>query len=497
MNGNGVLAFERGLAAQRSGLTAEAIAAYRDAVKAAPTLAPAHFNLAALLRLDGDIAGAAEGFERAARLRPTAADAWLNLGVCREQLDELDTALACYAEAGRLAPNDATARFNAGNVLRKLGDLTAAATAFEEAAGRLPQAPEIWLNLGNVRRELGRLDEARDALGRARALKPDWAEAEWNLALTDLAAGRLADGWRQYAARWPRVGLSSGRGFPWAEWRGEPVKGRSILVWREQGIGDELLFATCVNDLVSLGAAVTLAVDPRVVGLFARAWPDVRVVADGEWGPGPFDYHVPLGSLPGYLRRSRRDFRPRWSHLMPARAQVVAWGERLKALGPGLRVGVNWRSGLRSRDRRRYYAELAAWRPILEVPGTVFVNLQYDECGEELAAAEAATGIRIQRWPGIDLRDDLEAVAGLLWHLDLVIAAPTAVTSLAGAVGTETWQIDPGTDWTAFGEERSPWFPAIRLFRKPYGERHWDGTMATVARELRGRVAAAGGDKPA
>ena len=489
----GVAEFEQGLAAQRAGEAERAIAAYRLAVATAPGLAPAHFNLGQLLRQRGDLTGAAIAFDAAVRLRPDAAEAWINLGVCREQLGDLDTALACYHEATRLAPKDATALFNAGNVLRKQGELDAAVSAFEAAAARMPDAADVWQNLGNARREAGRFDEATAALDHADQLKPGLAETEWNRALAELASGRLADGWRHYDSRWARLGLPRDRGLPWTEWRGEAISGARVLVWPEQGLGDEMLFATCVPDLVALGALVTVALDPRLVPLYQRAWPEVRVIADGAWGAEPYDYHVPLGSLPRYLRRSRADFRPSWSHLIPARAQLIAWGERLKDLGPGLRIGVNWRSGLRGADRRRYYAAFEAWRPLIEVAGVEFVNLQYDDCEEELAAMERVTGRRIHRWTGVDLKDNLESVAALVWHLDLVVAGPTAVTSLAGAVGTETWQVDPGTDWTGFGEDRSPWFPAIRLFRKPYGDRTWSGTLNNVARALKNRVALTSG----
>ena len=485
----GLAIFERGLAAHRAGHAAEAIEAYRAAAASNPALAPAQFNLGQLLREQGDFSGAALAFERAVGLKPDAVDGWLNQSICREQIGDLEGALECYRTAGRLDPLSAVVPFNSGNVYRKLGDLKSAQAAFSKAAVGAPEAAEVWLNLGNVERELGRLPESIAALKQADRIRPDWAEPQWNLALAYLASGQLDRGWDAYAARWPRVGLSIQRGFPWPLWTGGTPAGKKLLVWREQGLGDEILFATCVPDLVAMGAAVCFAVDPRLVALYQRALPDVRVVADGDWGDGPFDAHLPLGNLPGLVRRARSDFRPRWSYLVPARDQVALWADRLRAVGAGLRVGMSWRSGLRTADRQRYYADLDQWRPILTVPGATFVNLQYDECEAELAAVEAELGIRIHRWPQANLRDDLDGVAGLLWHLDLVITAPTAVSSLAGAVGTETWQLDPGTDWSVFGEDRSPWLPAVRLFRRAAGERGWSSAVESVAAELTRRIA--------
>lgn len=477
--------FDRGLAAQKSGDAQGAIAAYRRTIASDPRHAAAHFNLGHLLRAAKDLTGAARAFEAAAHLRPSAADAWLHLGVSREGLGELELAMAAYRQAAELGGTwRATALFNIGNVLRKQGQLVAAVEAFAEAAGAAPQAADVWLNLGNVQRELGRLTEARASLERAIQLKSDWAEAEWNLGLVNLADGRLADGWSGYAHRWARAGLPGPAALPWAHWQGESLEGKRILVWGEQGVGDEILFATCVPDLVDAGASVTLAVDRRLVSLYARSFPGAEVVAHGEWGAEAFEFQAPLGDLPGRLRTSRTAFRPRWSHLVPAPAEIASWTERLRALNGPLRVGLCWRSGLNSGERRRYYPTLLDLAPVLRVPGVEFVNLQYDDCRAELEEAEARLGIRIHRWAGVDLKQDLESVAALAWHLDLVITAPTAVSSLAGAIGTETWQLDAGTDWTLFGEKRSPWLPAIRAFTREYGTNDWGPVCRRIEQEL-------------
>jgi hypothetical protein len=254
-------------------------------------------------------------------------------------------------------------------------------------------------------------------------------------------------------------------------------------VWREQGLGDEIFFATCVPDLVAAGGEVTLAASPRLVTLFARALPGVRVIEDGAWGAESFDYHAPIGGLPRYLRTRPTSFPAGGKLLVPRSDQATKWSERLQRLGPGSPVGICWRSGLLSAERSRQYSALDAWGPLFALPGVHWVNLQYDECEGELAAAEHRFGIRIHRWKREDLRDDLESVVGLLWSLDLVITAPTAVSSLAGAVGTRTWQVDAGGDWSAFGGASSPWLPAIRMVRRDAGER-WDSVLERLAREL-------------
>jgi Tfp pilus assembly protein PilF len=485
----GLAAFQRGLAAQQAERSDEAIAAYRDAIARAPELAAAHFNLGQLLRKRNAIAEAAECFEHATRLRPGAPDGWLNHGVCRERLGDLDTAVVCYTEVLRLDPKSATAHFNLGNVRKKQGDLIAALHEYHQAASLLPHSPEIELNIGTTLREAGQLEAATVALERAASLNPEWAEPRVNLAVTELSSGDLARGWENYEWRWAQIGLAPERGYPWPVWRGEPLAGRSILVWREQGLGDELLFSTCIPDLVERGAEVTLTTDPRLVSLLGRAFPSVRVIADPAPRDRTFDFHTPIGSLPRYVRPTRASFKPSWSILVPDRTQQSRWRDRMAALPPGLRIGICWRSGLFTHDRRRHYSRLSEWRALFEIEDAVWINLQYDDCEDELLAAEAEFGIRIQRWPAVDLKNDLEAVAALIWHLDVVVTAPTAVSSLAGLVGIDTWELDTGADWTAFGEHRSPWLPAIRLARRAPSTPDWEPVIRTVAADLRERLA--------
>lgn len=492
LGANGAIAhFQRGHAAQQGGRAAEAIAAYRTALIADPQLAPAQFNLGQLLLANGAYEEASRCFAAAARLRPEAPDAWIHFGVARERLGDLDQASFGYERASALAPHQGVGHFNLGNVRRQQGRLDEARQHFEAAEQLEPGAAEVLLNLGNVLRELGEFERSIGVLERAMAAAPNAAEAEWNLALARLALGQLEEGWRGYEARWARAGLTPERGLPWPLWRGEPVGGTRILVWREQGLGDELLFATCLPDLIASGAEVTVAVDPRLVGMMARAFPEARVIAEGDWGAGPFDFHLPMGNLPRYFRRRQADFRSRWSFLVPERAAIAKFADRLRAVDGTFRVGLCWRSGLRSSERSRLYPELTAFAGMLRTPGVAFVSLQYDDAEDELQAVERQLGIRIHRWAGDDLRDDLESVIALIWNLDLVITAPTAVSSLAGAVGVETWQVDPGTDWTLFGAKQSPWFPAIRAYSRAPRTTQWEPLLDQVATDLADRVGAA------
>jgi hypothetical protein len=394
-----------------------------------------------------------------------------------------------------LAPDRPGALLNRANARRDSGDVAGALVDLNRAVTLAPDYPEAWSTLGNLYHDQGELSQSLEAHRRAVAVAPDLAQARWNRSFTLLATGQLEEGWDEYEWRnSTEAARPEPRAFQWPTWSGEPLAGRRILVWREQGLGDELLFLTCLADLVAAGGAVTLLASPRLVGLLRQSFPTVRVEPDSPTIQlGPFDYQIGLASVPRQTRRTHAAFPERGDYLRPDRGLVTRWVSRLSELGSAPKVGLCWRSGLITPERRRHYAELTEYRPLLEAGDVVWVNLQYDECRPELAEIERRTGVRIHHWDGEDLKNDLDSAAALISALDAVVSAPTAVCSLAGAVGRPTWQVDSGSDWTTLGGKSSPWFPTISVVPLRPGEMGWDRVMTEIRTELL-KVLAGGAD---
>ena len=471
------------------GHTAEAVELLVDYLAIAPTDATALFYLGVSLQAEELLEPAVAAYRQAIGLDPDLFEAHANLATVLTALGRPAEALIIADLAVALGPDRAGAYLNRANALRELGQLGAARADLVWAVTLAPGYSEAWSTLGNLDHDLGAMTDALDAHDRAVRLAPDLAQARWNRSFTLLATGQLQEGWTEYEWR-HHTGAArpEPRDFRWPPWQGESLAGQRVLVWREQGIGDELLFLTCLVDLVAAGALVTVLVSPRLVSLVARAYPDVRVVADDGTTAltGPFDFQSGVASLPRWVRTSRAAFPAIGAFLKADPAQTAKWRHRLDQLGPGRRFGVCWRSGLMTPERHRHYPPLGAIRPLFEVPGITWINLQYDECRDELAGVEQEFGVRIHRWDDEDLKNDFESVAGLISALDGVVTAATAVSSLAGALGCPAWQIDSGSDWTVFGEPRSAWFPSIRVVARAPADEDWGRVVATVRAELAG-----------
>ncbi|MGE0441734.1 MAG: tetratricopeptide repeat protein [Gemmatimonadales bacterium] len=498
---------------------AAAIEAFDAALERDPGSLPGRLNLGTALLRSGRPEAALAEFERVIAAEPALPEGHRNLGMALQLLGRRDAAEAAYGRALELAPADPDVLTNLGTVLAERGDWAASLAYHDRAVTLAPTLAEAWLNRGTALHQAGRLGEAHESLVRAAALDPGpksrtalgvveaeqgdlaraalshedairrdpgYPDAHWNLALALLGGGELARGWEEFEWRWrASSAVGARRSYSWPEWDGSPLEGRRILVWREQGIGDEILLLTCLEDLIGECGLVTVAVDPRLIGPVTRAFPEIDAIPDEPEAiaaAGPFDWHVGLGSLPLRFRRTRAAFPAHGDFLTPTPTQADRWRDRLAALPGGVRVGICWRSGLASPARSRHYPSLDDWAPLWSIPGITWVNLQYDDCDAELRTIEADWGVRVHRWADADLRNDLETCLGLIAGLEAVVTAPTAVSSLAGAVGVRTWQLDGGSDWTALGEERSPWFPTIRVIRRVGGD--WGGALSRLGAEL-------------
>ena len=473
---------------------------------------------------DADPGPPARWYRRALRLRPDYGKALINLAGIRGALRQTDAAEDLYRRAVAAEPRNTEAYANMASIRLDRDDLAGAERLYRRALAINPGRPETLTGYGLALQMRGRIEEAEAAhrqalaidarnadaaanlgmliwqyrqdaaaaepwMSLALSINPALGSAHLNRGLLRLAGGDFAGGWDDYRWRFRAKGYVSRR-IAVPPWRGEAPTGRRLLVWREQGVGDEILFASCFPSLIARAGHVVIECDRRLVPLFARSFPTatVREQSVGASGqeliePPDVDAHVAAGDLPGLLRESLSAFEPQGAWLVPDPALVEHWRARLAALGPGLRVGIGWRSQLMTTDRKASYVMLEHWGPLFAIPGVVFVNLQYGDCDAELAAAEERFGVRIHRWDDLDLKDDFDGAAALTANLDLVISPAMSAGELAGGLGVPVWRFGH-RDWTQLGTGVRPWFPSMRLFQPNPGE-GLEAVMGRIAKALR------------
>lgn len=451
-----------------------AISLYKKALDLAPNYADARLNLGRLLV---NLERNDEAAEVLSLLGNNNADALYWRAVIHRRNNRTAEAIQEIQQAITLNPNNAEYFNELGVALTYNGEYKESLEAFRRVIDMMPDKHNAWNNLGESYYRLGLFDEALQAYQQALALVPAEDPARLqilsNRAFPLFHKGDLPNAWEAFEYRYQKAD-SLLRTFPFPAWQGQPLTGKRILVIAEMGIGDEIIYASCLPDLIATGGKVVVECDPRLTALFERSFPEVKVIGSArkETGwlteQGIFDYQVPLGSLPRYFRPSLDQFPARNDYFRADGEKTDWWRGRLNAFGSDIKVGICWRSGLRTASRQKYYSELSAWGEILKTPGVRFVSLQYDDCKEELALAENEFGIQIETFRDVDLFNDFEASASLINALDLVISAGTATCALSGALGQNTWRIDSyAIAWDTFGTQQPQMLPSITKFEQP------------------------------
>ncbi len=484
-------AFDAGNAHQQAGQFEDAEREYRAAIGAQGDFFEAHVNLGVVLQGQGKAEDAGEAFLRAIGLNPEMADIHYALGTVYQDLNRIGDARDCFQSALDIDCGSVEALNGLAICRETLGDADGAVEAFKSAIDVNPDFAEAHNNLGTLYSKLGRIEDAQACLRRAIEINPDYAEAHRNYSHVLLLQGRFAEGWPEFRWRWQcRDFPSEKRIFPQPLWAGQPLEGKTILVWGEQGVGDEIHFAEMVPDLFEAGARVILECETRLAPLFRRSFSAVTCIprqtppAAEALNPD-IDFQCPSGDLAGWLRSGWGAFPGRSSFLTANHARAEALKETYQAGSRDLVVGIAWISKNPEVGKDKSMT-LSDWRGLAEISGVRFVDLQYGDTAEERARFEEDTGATILHDEAIDQMADLDAFAAQVAAMDLVISVSNTTVHMAGALGIPTWVVVntvPLCVWTLEGET-SPWYPSLRLFRQSEAG-VWDDVVGQVAGALR------------
>ena len=491
-----------GIALERAGDFANSIRAYEAALKLLPDHGEVACDLGRLALRLGMKPQAEDLFRRFLARYPDDPEAANNLVCAIRDQGRYDEAIETLRSAILKMPDNPMLWNTMGTILSDQGDFTNAQVFFAEALRLDPKFPKARHNLANVLLMQGDIEAA--LVENATAI--DGVKAGDDRQMMRLArsnmlhcVGRIGEGWDEYESRiHPQFNGRTAFAIDRPRWEpGADLAGKSFLVVCEQGLGDEVLFANVLPDLIErLGpeGKLAVAVETRLVPLFQRSFPFATVGAHATYDVNgrmnrivPFigdgstiDLWSPIASLMREFRRSVDAFPARPSFLVADPKRVAHWRGVLKTAPAGPKVGLLWKSAITKDARHRYFSPFAGWAPVLAQKGVCFVNLQYGDCSEELAAAKRDFGVEIWSPPGLDLKQDLDDVAALCCAMDLVVGFANATLNIAAACGVENFLISVPGAWTRLGTLTVPWYPKSRVFLPP-GFGQWDAVMTEVA----------------
>jgi tetratricopeptide (TPR) repeat protein len=426
---------------------------------------PLLFNLASVHMKRGNYALSVMLFEECIKKKPDFIEAYNNIGFAYREEQMRDKAKIYFEKTLELVD--------------KL-DEKSHPEKYKEKATYL-------VNLGALHIANGTPLEAKKIFEESLALDKDDAKAGWNYALCLLESGDYEKGFEWYE-KGDRTERTKERhyhtdGTPW--WDG--TKGKTVVVFGEQGLGDELMFASMLPDLMK-DCNVIIDAHPRLADLFRMNFPNVPVYGTRKtnqlaWAKyHKIDAKISIGSLGKFYRKKVSDF-PGAPYLSADPSLIEKYRRKLAEMGNKPKIGISWRGGIKSTNKNDRHIPLPLWKEILKLDAT-FISLQYDkDIGSKVEAFEKENSVCLNHWQSV--LDDYDETAGLITNLDLIISVPQSVVHLAGALGVKTWQLTPKRAMWQMGvfNQNMPWYDCIESIWQQEPQA-WEPIMAIVKERL-------------
>ena len=418
-------------------------------------------------------------YDRAVALNPQFANAYNNRGNTLLALDQAQAALESYDRALAIDPDFLDPLTNRGLALQKLGRTQEVMQSLERVIARTPQDPEAHLNLGLMRLENRQTQLAKQCFTRAIACDPNHAESHWNLSIAHLLDGELEEGFAQYEWRKQKADVkANARIFHIPEWTGQfDLKGKTLFLHHEQGLGDSLQFVRYLRFVKEQGATLILEMPPPLIPLLQQFQFVDHWMGIGNPVPTP-DCHCHMMSLAYALRHTVKSIPSPEAYLRSHPQLRAQWQERL---GPAQapRVGLAWSGSLGHKNDSKRSLPLAEWLPHLP-PG-----LEYHALQKDIRPTDADVLAKGAIHHHSENLHDFNQTAALCDLMDLVISVDTSVVHLAGALGKPTWLMLPfQSDWRwGLTGTTTPWYRSMRIYRQDK-RREWGELLMRVGKSL-------------
>ncbi|MCI4399273.1 MAG: tetratricopeptide repeat protein [Campylobacteraceae bacterium] len=451
------------------------------AIKKFPNEYEAHLALGNLFASVKAFDKSISPYLKAIELAPSKAPAYNNIGVAYKELGDNQKSLTAYQKALQINPNNAAAHNNIGNLLRNIGDTDAAIRHLDYSIKLNPMYANAYSNLGAVYKELKDYDAAIVYYKKALELNPEHTDANFDMALIELSHGNYRSGWEKYEHRlkMPEL-LSKTYKYKTPMWKGENLRGKTIILQNEQGFGDNIMFIRYVPNFLALGAEVIIRTRPELVKLFETIDGVAKVCSEDENTMPEHDFYIPLLSCPYRFDTQLDSIPAKFPYLHPNKEHINIGFDDSKT-----NIGIVWSSSRTNKDFKNKYIGIQNYVELLNIEQTKWFSLQ---------AGEDASQIQKEGFEGrvVDLSSELidfSATAAIIDTLDVIITTDTSVAHLCGAMNKETYVLVPKpADWRWMQDgDSTPWYPSLKIFRQTQ-KGSWKEPISAIAKLLRQRI---------
>jgi tetratricopeptide (TPR) repeat protein len=500
----------------------DAIFHYDEALKADPFNTKILFNLGNALVRKGDIAGAIARYKQVLDIEPDNAEVYNNMGDAYKIRDEPDQSLKCYQNAIRIKPNYAAAHYNCGiiteqngNVLeaiksyeksikiipdwsapynragcafQALGDFDSAIRYFQKCLSMTPLNSEAHNNLGFCLSVKGDSEGAITSYRQAIEIAPEYADAYHNLSIELLANENFRQGFSLNEWRWKRT--KTAQSFLVSSkpiWNGHDSG--ALFVWKEQGIGDQIMFASIIPELHQRCSKLIVQCDDRLIPLFERSFPSdiVYQSAGSVVDESLYDFHLPIGSLPRFFRNSGENFsKTSNGYLFHDNNRSSLLRSKILTGKKKRLIGISWMTVSPILHAKQRNVDLMELVQALDSPEIQLVSLQYGDVFDQIERLNAEFGYSIIKTSEIDNSNDIEGLASLIMACDQIVSTTNVTVHLAGALGANVVALLPKSARWIWGRKQSycRWYSGVL----PYSQNvtgDWTNVLAKVSKDLK------------
>lgn len=433
---------------------------------------------------------AKEIFEKAIQINPNYFPSYNNYGNCLQNLNKIDAALINFKKAYELNNNFEEAINNTANIYTIQGKYEEAIKYYNVALKIGGETAKIYYNIGVAFSFMKDFDKAEKFYIKSQNINPNDDILKKNFAILYLAKQNYKKAWLYYDGRLNLQDFSAkNSSFDNIKnnlWKGENIsRDAKILIIKEQGIGDEIIFSSMYNDAINKFPNCKIETEPRLLPMFKRVFNNEKNFVSYRHYSSKideikkFDKILYAGSLGRLFRNNLNDF-PKTNFLFQKKDDLKIMNKKIKNISNKIKIGITWKS------KREIYGDdksvnLELLKPILQLKNFDFINLQYGETEQEIKKFEKLYKIKIHTIKDVDLFNDFEAISSLLCNLDLFVTISNSTAHLAGALGVPTLLIKPKNHsvffyWNVPGDS-TPWYPSIKIFEYKDG---WEKTIENI-----------------
>jgi tetratricopeptide (TPR) repeat protein len=413
-------------------------------------------------------------------------DIYYNLTHAYSLSGSLDNAFHTALKAIELNPLSPIGHSNLSSVLKQMGKFEDAIYSCETALKIDPNHLESILNYVSLTIHDANIDKI-SILNNAKLLalknsKEKIDNINYLLSFCYLLNGDLSNAWNLHDfGLSERVPVENGGRGPKRQFKVPMYNGQKtnqpVLLWKEAGLGDELMYLSCLNDFLNIHNNIILECDHRLVQILSRSFPNIRVRPESYFSPpsllphyDDYSYHLPIGSLMRFVRNDFDSFKNSKPYLKSSNSSMNKIKSRLDKYNGFLKIGLSWRSGLRSPERNFNYHDIVDWENLFKLKNTIFINLQYSNISDEIKEVFDKFGVEIIYWDDINYKDDLDDLISISLQCDYVITTATAIQHIASSAGSKVLLISDYGTWAHFGKNYDPWFKNMIPFKSPNNE---------------------------